>query len=297
MRFSLHCRPFQLPDGDLRAILTVARWADHAGLYAIHFGEHVIMGEHIEAYPYPGRPYTHAIDAPWLEPLGTLCAIAAVTDHLRLSTGVLLAPLRSPPLLAKSISTLDVLSHGRAELAIGIGWQKEEFEASGIPWNTRYQRLLDTIRACRALWQDHEAVSFSSRTVSFDRLYSRPQPVQERLPLLFGWGMTDRRARLVAELGDGWAPSLTSLENFANGVRLLEKEFDAAGRGRESMIVRAAVPERVDANGKISIDSMIADARRYADAGATVIAVGSPTNASDMKEVEDFVHALAAVTT
>jgi len=292
---SLHCRPFQLPHGDLRAILTVARWADEAGLYGIHFGEHVIMGEHIEAYPYPGRPYTHALDASWLEPFGTLCAIASVTERLRLSTGVLLAPLRSAPLLAKSVATLDVLSEGRAELAIGIGWQKEEYVASGVDWDTRYQRLLDTVRACRSLWEKDQAVSFSSKTVAFQRMYCRPQPVQARVPLLFGWGMTDRRARLVAELGDGWAPSLTTLETFTEGVRLLEKGFEAAGRGRDEMIVRATVPEHGEAGPNTSIDAKIAEAQRFVDAGATVVAIGSPTGAKGIGEVKDFIDALSAL--
>ena len=76
----------------------------------------------------------------------TLAALAVSTSTLRLSSGVLLTPLRSAALVAKSLATLDVLSNGRAEPGLGVGWQREEYEASGVAWDQRY-RLFGELRA------------------------------------------------------------------------------------------------------------------------------------------------------
>src|SRR5688572_29164166 len=106
MKVGLFCRPHQLPGGSADLFPVAARLAEETGLHSIHLGEHLIMGAHPDRYPY--GEFTHAHRTPWFEPLIMLGAAAAATTRIRLSTGVLLSPLRSPILLAKSIATLDV---------------------------------------------------------------------------------------------------------------------------------------------------------------------------------------------
>src|SRR6185436_18984466 len=98
-------------------------------------------------YPYGDFPFPPA--DPWVEPLTTLAAMAAVTSTVRLGTGVLITPLRPAVLLAKTIATLDNLSGGRVDLGVGLGWQREEYAAIGVSFTERWARHDDEIRACR----------------------------------------------------------------------------------------------------------------------------------------------------
>ncbi|MCI0632985.1 MAG: LLM class flavin-dependent oxidoreductase, partial [Actinobacteria bacterium] len=133
--------PF-FPPGRLHELIDLARRAEAAGVDTVIVPDHVVMSEHTEAYEW--GPFPFPIEVPWLEPLTVLAAIAGATSRVRLATGILIAPLRPAIVLAKSVATLDVLSQGRVELGVGVGWQREEFEAAGFDFATRAQRLDDT---------------------------------------------------------------------------------------------------------------------------------------------------------
>src|SRR5690606_7793795 len=120
---------------DWRRLVDLARIAEDTGCDRVVVVDHVVMGRNTDAYRW-GR-FPTGPDAPWLEPLTVLSAMAAVTRELRLATGILIAPLRPPALLAKTAATLDVISEGRLELGVGIGWQKEEYAALGLDWADR----------------------------------------------------------------------------------------------------------------------------------------------------------------
>ena len=105
--------------GDFAPVIDLMRQADEAGIDQVNITDHVVMGEHIENYPY--GPFYNPLDFPWYEPIAVLSAIAAVTKTMRLSTGILIAPLRPAVLLAKQIATLDVLSRGRVDIGLGLG--------------------------------------------------------------------------------------------------------------------------------------------------------------------------------
>ena len=149
----------------LDAAVELAAAADAAGIDQIAVPDHLAIGPRTDKYPYGRFPLP--VDEPWLEPLTLLAAMAGATKRIRLASGVLIAPLRPALLLAKTAATLDVLSGGRLDLGVGLGWQREEFDASGVPFARRAARLDDQLRACRALWRGG-AVSFRSETVSFD---------------------------------------------------------------------------------------------------------------------------------
>ena len=213
-QISLQLRTFSDdPDHDWGSTLALGRAMDLAGVDRVVVSDHVVFGENSDAYANPalggiagGRQPTGP-DGQWLEPLTVLTALAAQTTRIRLGTAVLLAALRRPAVLAKQVATLDVLSGGRVDLGVGVGWQREEYDAAGVPWERRWSRHDDTIRACRALWAGRgEPVSFDSPTVSFEGIWCEPAPAQERLPIWFGAKATPKLAARLAEQGDGWLP-------------------------------------------------------------------------------------------
>jgi probable F420-dependent oxidoreductase len=205
--------------GDWRGLVDVARMAEDVGVDRIVVVDHTVMGRNTDAYAWGRFPVPP--EAPWLEPLTVLSAMAAVTTTLRLSTGILIAPLRPAALLAKQVATLDVLSSGRVDLGVGVGWQKEEYDAQGLDFAQRGALLDDTIAACRALWSDLPA-SFESRSVHFSETFCSPQPAQPRLPVWFGGSLTQRMLARIADLGDGWIPIMgATLDDVREGAARL----------------------------------------------------------------------------
>jgi probable F420-dependent oxidoreductase len=205
--------------GDWGALLDVARAAEAAGVDRLVVTDHVVLGPHLDAYAW-GR-FPTAPDGPWLEPLTVLTAMAGVTRAVRLSTGILIAPLRPAAVLAKTVATLDVLSGGRVDLGVGVGWQREEYDALGLDFDDRGRLLDDTIAACRELWTQLPA-SYSSPSITFDGIFCSPQPAQSRLPVWFAGTLNDRNLRRIVELGDGWIPIMgASLDDIRAGVERL----------------------------------------------------------------------------
>ena len=256
---------------DLSQLIEFSKRAEDAGIDQIAMTDHLAIGPHTERYPYGAFPFPN--DEPWPEPLLTLAAIAGATRRIRLATAVLIAPLRPALLLAKSLATLDVLSGGRVDLGVGTGWQKEEFAASGVPFETRAARMDDVLRACRVLWRDAPA-SFQSPTVSFDDLWCIPRPVQPGgVPIWFGVPPTPRNVARVVEMGVGWVPVGTDLDALASGARVLRDAFAAAGRDPAMLGVRANVPFAIGADGRVDLDRSIAEGiPRASEAGATIAA-------------------------
>lgn len=232
-------------DRDWSQLIDLARAADDAGVDRLVVTDHVLMGRNTDAYVW-GR-FPTPPDGPWLEPLTCLSAIAGVTSRARLATGIIIAPLRPAPLLAKTVATLDVLSGGRVDLGVGVGWQKEEYDASGLDFTARGQLLDDTIGACRALWSQLPA-SYSSSTVSFDDVFCSPQPVQERLPVWFSGTFTARTRRRVVELGDGWIPIMgATVDDIAAGAKELRAATDRPIEVQAPLRSMDGVPELVEA--------------------------------------------------
>jgi probable F420-dependent oxidoreductase len=211
-------------DRDWSLLLDLARAADDAGVDRLVVTDHVLMGRNTDAYVW-GR-FPTPPDGPWLEPLTCLSAIAGATQRVRLATGIIIAPLRPAPVLAKTVATLDVLSGGRVDLGVGVGWQREEYDASGLDFDQRGKLLDDTVAACRTLWSQLPA-SYSSSTVTFDDVFCSPQPVQPRLPVWFSGTFNARTRRRVLELGDGWIPIMgATVEDIRAGAAELRAGSD-----------------------------------------------------------------------
>jgi probable F420-dependent oxidoreductase len=269
--------------GDLAGLVEAAAEADRAGIDQIVVTDHLAMGLRTDRYPYGRFPLPES--EPWPEPLALLGAMAAVTESTRLATGVMIAPLRPALLLAKAAATLDVLSRGRLDLGVGVGWQREEFEAAGVPFEARADRMADQLRACRALWGG-ERVSFESPTVRFEDLLSLPRPVQPGgPPLWFGVAATPRNAERIAELGRGWAPIGTDLAVVTGGIALLRRAFERAGRDPATLAVRAHAPVETDAAGRPDLARTLAGLPSLHAAGVTHAAFALPVFARSRAEL------------
>jgi probable F420-dependent oxidoreductase len=273
------------------AIIEVARMADNAGIDQVIVTDHVIMGENTDKYPYGDFPLPP--EYPWFEPLTLLAAIAGATSSIRLATGILISPLRSAALLAKTTATLDALSNGRLDLGVGTGWQREEYEASAIPFNGRLGRLEDQLHALQVLWRDAPA-TFNSATVNFERMYSTPFPSQPGgVPLWLGMAPTPRVAQLMAECAVGWVPMPVPPEQLKTAAEPLREAFEAAGRDPDSLRIRAQ-PEIVrDAQGRGDLDRTLDTLDTTLDAGVTDLQFMITTFVQEPDQLPDFFRKIA----
>jgi len=231
--------------------VALAQAAEEAGFDSLWTVEHVVVpAGYASQYPYSpsGRmPGDETAVIP--DPLIWLAYVAAATSTIRLATGILILPQRSPVITAKALATLDVLSQGRVTLGVGAGWLEEEFDAIGVPFEERGDRLDEAIGAMRALWTQ-ERPSFEGRFYSFSDAYCRPQPRQGSIPIHVG-GHTQRAARRAGELGDGFFPGQAGdkLEPLLTSMR---RHAEAAGRDPDLIEVTAGGAMDVDGINRLA---------------------------------------------
>ena len=266
------------------------------GVDQLAVGDRIVAGTGI-VHPNGGEPLPPP-DKPLLEPLTLLAAAASCTSTIRLGTSVLLAALRNPVVLAKTVATLDVLSCGRFDLGLGSGWFEGEFDAVGVSLDDRWARLEETIHVCRVLWRDAPA-SYQGRWTSFDGAYSRPGPYRESgVPIWIGGWPGRVQARRVARLGDGWIFNTAATPNdVAHSMVLLQDACAEIGRDADAIPVRAMVPSRARLTPSIDslpdqIDAVVAYATSLVDAGATHVSVPLGSYAHDQDEAQHIVQSL-----
>jgi probable F420-dependent oxidoreductase len=230
--------------------------------------DHVVMGENTHEYPY--GPFPAPLDFPWFEPLTVLAVLAGVTQHIRLSTSVVIAPLRPAVLLAKQLATLDVMSRGRVTVGLGVGWQKEEYIAAGVPWEGRYARFVEQLQVCKLLWSEAPA-AFHGTTVDFEKIHAFPRPVQKQgIPIWLGLSPSDRNIQRMAEHGDGWIPMEQNPEKLKPLIEKIRAAVAARGRDPAAFKVRV-VPRFQFANGAPDLDATLAGVPALLAAGANMV--------------------------
>ena len=166
---------------------------------------------------------------PVLEPMTTMAAVAARTQRLKFGPSVLIAPFRSPVLLARELAMIDYLSGGRMLPAVGVGAEQDrEFRAAGLAAKERGRRTDETIRILRKCWSEDE-VTFEGEFFQLDRITVLPRPKQQPFPLWIG-GNTEVAMRRAGQLGDGWIPSFITPDALAAGVGKTQAFAAAAGR-------------------------------------------------------------------
>ena len=172
-------------------------------------GPLITMAERAEAAGFDSVWIGDSITArPRHEPLTLMAALAARTRRVRLGTGVLLPALRNPVVLAHVIGTLDRVAEGRVILGVGIAADtpaiRKEFAATGVPWDRRVGRFLETLEICRALWR-RDAVSFSGKHFTLDGATVEPKPHRAGGPPIWIGGSGPTAFREAARF-DAWFP-------------------------------------------------------------------------------------------
>src|SRR5437667_8192211 len=181
----------------LREMITVAASVgESAGFHSLWFAEHVAL------FDTPGSRYPYSADRSFpltgevgiVEPFVAIAFAAALTTRIRLGTGICLVPQRAPLYTAKQVADADVLSGGRLDFGIGIGWLREEFEALGVPFAGRAARCREYLAAMRSLWTDPVS-RYEGPLLRVPPLRMFPKPVQKpHPPIVFGARATRRSA-------------------------------------------------------------------------------------------------------
>jgi probable F420-dependent oxidoreductase len=259
-------------DVDMKRMLEMVRLADAKGVHGLEISDHLVMAEAVDGkYPY-GKP---KIDkrSTFYEPLTMLAAYAAVTERIRFSTHIMVAPMRSAIFLAKQVATLDIIAAGRLDLGFGAGWQVEEFELTpGVKFEGRFGYMDEQVGACRALWAGGPA-AFHGKHIAFDNLWAYPLPVQgAAVPILYGVRPTERNVARMGAIADGWMldPGICAPETLAPPVQALRRAFAANGRDASALIV-GVMPRPVKGPGDrfADLDATLAQLPGLAQAGAT----------------------------
>jgi probable F420-dependent oxidoreductase len=236
--------------------------AEQSGFESVWTVEHVVVpADYQSPYPYsPTGKMPGPEHSPIPDPLIWLTWLAASTRTLRLATGILILPQRTPAVLAKEVATLDLLSGGRAILGVGVGWLKEEFAALGVPWEHRAARTDEYIEALRVLWRDDES-TYHGRFVDFARAKSYPKPAQSGgVPISVG-GHTEAAARRAGRLGDDFFPGVSTAEDLERLVKVMRASATEAGRNPDEI--------GITAGGVFDVDGV----KQFADLGVTRVVI------------------------
>jgi probable F420-dependent oxidoreductase len=284
--FSTFMSPLATP----AMIRDFGRRAEDGGLDSIWMGEHVMLFDR-NTFPYPSSKDGRIPVPPgggMLDVTATFGFLAAATSTLRLGTGVALVPQRNPIYTAKEIATLDWLTDGRIDFGVGVGWNKEEVEATGYRWEDRGARCDEFLEVMQRLWTE-EVVDFHGKWVNFETARLDPKPIQRpHVPIIVG-GYVDAALRRAVRFGAGWYGFCRDPAGTRAMIARLDAAFARAGRvrGPEFQIIMTPPAD-------MPIDAM----REYADAGVhrLVVNLGSQRPervASRLAEVGALARAFA----
>ena len=259
-QLTIGLRSFSAEDpGGWSHMFNLAKAADVAGVDRLIGSDHVVFGENLEEYARPeiggqkGGKQPTGPDGHWLEPLTTMAVIAGMTTRIRLRTQILIAALRRPVVLAKSAATLDVLSGGRLDLGVGVGWQKEEYVAAGLNFEGRGKLLDHTLDVCQVLWRERRA-SFRSDELSFENIHQMPKPLQPGgVPIWISGTIRKTTVRRIVRYGPRWIPWGPDAADPLNSIPRMKDAVLAEGGAVNDFQVAANLPVVRNAGGDMDI--------------------------------------------
>jgi probable F420-dependent oxidoreductase len=277
MRFGFALRQVGSSVGP-EALVTVAKRAEDLGFDSLWVLDRILWPVNPRA-PYPiGDGSLPVKYKSVLDPLETLTFAAAHTRRIALGTSVLNLPWYTPVLLARRLTTLDILSAGRLKVGFGIGWSPDEYEAAGVTWQERGKRADELIQALKKIWTTDPA-EFQGKYYRIPKSVIGPKPVQKPHPPVYMAAYTPSAMKRVAAEANGWFPvgiPLSGVGPMFEGIKGMAKE---AGRDPATLelIVRANVEihnspiqkDRVDFTG--TLDQIAEDFKATQKLGAAEI--------------------------
>jgi F420-dependent oxidoreductase-like protein len=274
MKIGLQIPDFSTPRGPERLgaeLATVARTADEAGF------EYIAVMDHFFQIPVVGPA-----EKEMLEAYATLGYLAACTSRAALLTVITGTIYREPGILAKIVTTLDVLSSGRAWLGIGAAWNGEESRGLGIPFPPvaeRFERLEETLQICLQMWRGDES-PYRGEHYQLERPLNSPQSLtRPHPPIMIGGGGEKKTLRLVARYAD--ACNLFAGRDEAHKLEVLRGHCEAVGRDYDTIFKTAYYAFDTSKGAPQIIDELGALAALGFDA-----AIGSIANVWDVTPVE-----------
>ncbi|MBY8856524.1 LLM class F420-dependent oxidoreductase [Nocardia sp. CA2R105] len=264
MDLSLHYWNFSTPSDPARIAPTLARTAQIAEQAG--FAEFTVMDHYFQ------MELRGTADEPMLEAYTTLGYVAALTERMRLAVLVTGVMYRYPGLLAKIVSTLDVLSGGRAQLGIGASWYEREQLGLGVPVvpvAERFERMEETLQICLQMWSDNNgpykgAHYQLAETLCVPAPLTRPRP-----PILIGGGGEKKTLLQVARYADACNLFGTGIDDVTHKLEVLRGHCEA--EGRDYGAIRKTLTSFTSPVG--DPDTFLAEAERYAALGITQIDV------------------------
>lgn len=253
--------------------IQLAKEVEARGLESIWFPEHSHIPTSRET-PWGGMK-----DAPPLpemykrshDQFVALAACAAVTENVRLGTGITLVAQRDAIWLAKEAASLDMISGGRFELGIGYGWCVEEMRNHNCDYGQRRELLREKMLLVKELWTKEEA-SYSGEHIHFEKSWAWPKPTQQpHPPIVMGGAAGPKTAAHIAEFCDGWIP-LGGLYDMENGLKAIGKACNDIGRDPSSIAISMFYAMGFDA------DAM----KAHAEQGAKRAVLPLPSEGADV---------------
>jgi probable F420-dependent oxidoreductase len=254
----------------------LAQHADELGYESVWLPEHVIFPQEIV-----GSPGDHAhvkVDPslPLFDPFVALAALGSKTERIRLGTNVFNIGLRHPFVTARAVATADIMTGGRIDFGIGVGWLRQEWVAMGLDFSTRGARVDESVEICRLLWEQ-EVIDYHGKFFDFEPVVFNPKPMQTTVPIHVG-GDSIHALKRAARLGNGWIGMIQTPSSFAEDVATLRNECERAGRPFAA-VDRTALESLPDASARES----------WAQAGATRLIVSPWERSSGAVEgIRDF---------
>ncbi len=213
---------YPIPFSDPERVAEIALAAERFGYHSVWGNDHMTTQHYVRAeFPVPPR---------FWEPLVTYAYLAGITKTLRFGTGILVLPMRRDIVaVAKQLVTLDHYSGGRLEVGVGIGAYREEFDAvqPDSPL-ARGDIVEEGVQALNKLFTERVS-SFDGRFYRYRDVELYPKPLQKKLPILIG-GNNPNNIRRAVKYADGWLPAAVHLDKVKEGVALMKRLADEAGR-------------------------------------------------------------------
>ena len=206
----------------------LARACEERGFESIWFPEHTHIPASLHTSPPMGgttpRYLWHLHDL-----FVTLMAAAAVTKTIKIGSGICLVVERDPITLAKEVASVDQLSNGRLLFGIGAGWNVEEMENHGMPFQRRWKVLRERIEALKEIWTKEEA-EYHGEFVNFDPIWSYPKPFQKPHPPIILGTLSAKGLNRVVDYCDGWIPVGARIDDLPAAIKDLHARAEQAGR-------------------------------------------------------------------